>query len=316
MKLTLDSIELFKNHRFPQLVHGEAIIQLGSCFSTNMSIWFRKAGFEVMDNPFGVIFHPIVLADHLKLALGKGDLKPLIQRDDIWLSYDAGSKLYAFSETELETELRKNIHALREQLKSAKQLMITFGTAHGYVLNETETVVANCHQQPGNHFIKKLFTAAELFIEWEKLLIDLVKEHPNLELTFIVSPVRYTRDGIIENNQSKAALIELVRLLQERFPSINYFPSYELVIDILRDYRFFERDLVHPNELAIDEVWELCYAKCFTEETQQIIKSVLEFRQMEAHKLLFPESVKSAEFLSKFNAKKSKFLAENRKVVW
>lgn len=316
MKLTLDSLDLFSNHSFPRMEHGDSIVQLGSCFSTNMSVWLRKAGFEVFDNPFGVIFHPLVIADHLNRVMNRIEAKPLIQRDDIWLSYEASSAIYGLTELEIKEKIQTQVDELKVRLKAAKHLVITFGTAHGYILNDNGCVVANCHQQTGSTFTKKLFSADEMFTSWKSVIEQLQVNFPHLEITFTISPVRYVRDGIIENNQSKAALIELVRLLQSDYPKCYYFPSYEMVIDVLRDYRFYQKDLVHPNEQGIEGVWELFYANCFSEQTQDIIKQLFALRQMEAHHLLFPESEKSAEFLSNFHKKRERFLSQFVVVVW
>ena len=314
MKLTLET-QLLDKYDYPNWKHGDSIVQLGSCFSTNMTEWFRLAGFEVFDNPFGVIFHPLVLADQLKLALGKGEFKPLLQRKDIWLSYDAGSKIYGKSSDEVEKLRNAQVEALRTALETAKTLFVTFGSAHGYSLPDYNRVVANCHQVPGNQFTKKLFSATEMEDYWIPVLELLRENYPQLQVVFTVSPVRYTRDGLVENNRSKANLLELAHRLCERFDAF-YFPSYELVIDILRDYRFYDRDLVHPNALAVEEVWNLCYEHCFSAETKAIVEELLKLRQQESHRLLFPDSENSRDFKSEFLRKKASFLSRNPEVVW
>lgn len=315
MNLILNEITLFKNHVFPQWKHGDSIIQLGSCFSTNMTTWFRRAGFEVLDNPFGVIFHPSVIADHLRYTLEEPSWKPFTRKEELYLSYDAGSKLYATSSEALHTRLEKQKTILEDKLAQASVLFITLGSAHGYVLNETGQVVANCHQQPGDLFTKRLFNSEEMFPEWDRIIRLLTKRFPGLRIVFTVSPVRYTKDGMVENNQSKAELIRLIRQLQA-VHSVYYFPAYELVNDILRDYRFFERDLVHPNELATEKVWELCRHFCFDEPTQTIISELLRLRLMEEHRFLHPDSAQTLRFQEEFHKKRESFLSQFPAVVW
>lgn len=315
MSLILNEIALFKKHVFPRWKHGDEIIQLGSCFSTNMTTWFRRAGFDVLDNPFGVIFHPLVIADHLSYILEEVSWKPVARKEELYLSYDAGSKLYATSSEALYIQLEERKALLEDKLTKAKVLFITLGSAHGYVLNETGQVVANCHQQRGDLFTKRLFETEELFPEWDRVLRLMAEGFPDLQIIFTISPVRYTKDGVVENNQSKAELIRLIRQLQA-VHSVYYFPSYELVNDILRDYRFFERDLVHPNELATEKVWELCRHFCFDEPTQAIISDLFQLRLMEEHRFLHPDSAQTARFKEEFHKKRESFLSLFPAVVW
>lgn len=315
MKLTLEANELLKNHHFPQWKHGDKILQLGSCFSTNMTHWFRKAGFEVYENPFGVVFHPIALADQILLALAARKPKSIVQKDGVFVSFDASGILYGTSEAEIVSLIRQRSIELKQALLESKVLIVTFGSSHGYEFKETSEVVSNCHQQPSNVFEKKLFSCESMIEKWQHAL-DLVRElNPEMKVVFTVSPVRYIRDGLIENNQSKAALIALVhRLVQQE--NRYYLPSYELVVDILRDYRFYTSDLVHPNDLAVESVWEMCYENCFDSATKSIVSELFKIRQLYNHKVLYPNTEQGKRFQALAHKKRESFLSQFPVVVW
>jgi hypothetical protein len=295
--------------------YGQPILLLGSCFSEHLSDRLRNAGFSVNSNPFGVLFHPVPLARFIGESLTGETQERILQRDDVWLSYDASSTVYAMSEKELTRKLELLRKDFRQQLADAGTLFITLGSAHGYRLKTDGTIVANCHKAPASDFEKELTETAVMMDEWSKVIQGLHSAYPGLQIVFTVSPVRYSRDGWVENNRSKARLLELVDQLQRKF-SVGYFPAYELVNDILRDYRYFEADGVHPNQLAIDEVWELFQAWYLDAPTKALVKEMEGLRRMESHRLLFPESVKSTEFRQRFNEKRESFLSLHPSVIW
>lgn len=296
--------------------YGKPVLLLGSCFSTHLNDRLRDAGFQVGSNPFGTIFHPIPLARFILDTLTDEPLEErTFQRDDVWLSWDASSEVYAMSEEALKAKLLDIRQKFRQQLETAQLLVVTVGSAHGYRLHPGELIVANCHKMPGTSFRKELTTTENLLAAWEKVIPLLQRTYPQLQIVFTVSPVRYSRDGWTENNRSKARLFELTEQLQQRF-FIGYFPAFELINDVLRDYRYFETDGVHPNQQAVDEVWEL-FREWFMEPvTQQLVKEMESLRQMAAHRLLFPESVKSKEFLAAFQRKRESFLSLHPSIEW
>lgn len=297
---------------FP-LAHGQKIVQLGSCFSTHISEKLRAAGFSVVDNPFGVIFHPIVLAHQIQQVLSNELSDSIVQKDDVFLHYNASGTIYAMSELALRQKMKNQAELLKTALLEADYLMVTFGSALGYSLKATHQLVANCHQQPAHLFDKQLSSIEELTLSWESALSVLKKVNPNINIVFTVSPVRYSREGWIENNRSKARLIALCENLSA---VATYFPSYELVNDLLRDYRYFEADEVHPNAVAINHVWELFQRWFFTEETSAICMEVNKIRAMEAHRFLYPESIKVAQFNDNLANQKAALLARFPAIVF
>jgi hypothetical protein len=247
----------------------------------------------------GVVFHPLALATQLSKAM-KGDLSgKIFSVGDVYLHSLASSEVYGIGEEAVFANYSKQLSELRNQLLNSTVLIVTFGSMHGYTLVENNEIVANCHKQPAATF-NKVFSGIDNVTDiWQELLDDLKAFNPKLEVVFTVSPVRYTRDGILENNHSKARLIEVISRLNK-----PYFPGYELVNDVLRDYRYFELDQSHPNELAIREVWKMFKEWSFGIEEQKIIDLVLELRTRENHRFLFPDSESTLEFQKITNEKR------------
>lgn len=294
--------------------HKSPVLLIGSCFSDHIGKKLRLAGFDVLSNPYGTIFHPFPLANCLERIWHRQER--FLLHDDIWLSYDAGSSLYALSQHDLKEKLEQTDHQVKTTIAAAKTLFITLGSAHGYRLKEDWSYVANCHKQPSAAFDKELTDLSELTDKWMVLLNKLVQNYPELNVVFTVSPVRYSRDGWLENSRSKARLIQLAEVLEATFDHVSYFPAFELVIDILRDYRYFEADGVHPNEQSILAVWKLFSEWFFTAETQSIVTEAEQIRGMEEHRLLFPESRQAALFKKQLQQKRESFLSLHPYIRW
>lgn len=294
--------------------YGKTVIQLGSCFSSHISNRLKRSGFDVLDNPFGVVFHPIPLAHQILNALKKQVPDQFLKRDDIYLNYQASSSVYAMSEESLMEQLQVRMTALHESLKIASHVFITFGSAHGYRLNNSGEVVANCHQQPKDHFQKECTDENEMLALWIRISCELKTLNPDMQIIFTVSPVKYSRDGWVENVRSKARLVRLCEALEAHGNS--YFPSYELITDVLRDYRYYEADGTHPNTQAVDAVWHLFRSWFFNNETNRLVDEVHQLRSMEEHRLLYPESAKALEFKLKFQEKRDRFLSLHPAIRW
>jgi len=190
-------------------------------------------------------------------------------------------------------------------LQTAGVLLLTFGTSWIYEHKETKELVANCHKLPGAQFIRRRLTVDEIVNEYAQVLPGLPKA---LKVIFTVSPVRHWKDGAHENTLSKSVLHLAIDELQRVFPSTGYFPAYELVIDELRDYRFFNDDMVHPSDLAVDYVWQQFINYGFTTDTRTIIREVEHFRRMEQHRSLHPDSDENQAFIRKTELQKEVLL--------
>lgn len=297
------------------LKHGDGIVLQGSCFSDEMYTQLKSAGHTVSGNHFGTVFHPSMLAFNILNLFESNVEERLLQRDDLFFSWDASSTLFGYSEEELLKILASKRESLLNELKSANMLVVTFGTAWGYELIESESLVANCHKVPASNFQKFLSSPYEMTQDWVQTIEKLNAFNPNLQIVFTVSPVRHIKDGLVENNLSKARLIEVVQQVSLE-PNCHYFPSYELLIDVLRDYRFYKSDLIHPNQSAIEYIWNAFHSTYFTEKSQQLTAEISKLRQAESHISLFEKSQVHQQQVENTKAKIEAFLKANSAIVW
>lgn len=286
--------------------HGDKVVLLGSCFSDNLVPHFENAGYLAIGNPAGTIFHPSAIATILTDAIAQNTDAVALNRGDLWFDWRTSGQIFGYSEEQLQQKVSGMFESLHRSLKESKLLLVTFGTAWGYRL-ESGKLVGNCHKMSGDLFQKELTSLRVLLDEW-KSCMDLLKEfNPALNIVYTISPVRHVRDGLIENNRSKARLIELVHNL----PDSSYFPSYEIVNDVLRDYRYFNADLVHPNSQAIEVVWDALSKSIFDEETRNLNEGVMKLNKMKSHNSLYPNSADHQKFLKDLEVKESELREEN-----
>lgn len=302
MKKTTVDITLF-----PVIDYRHKYLFLGSCFSENLSEKMKNNGFAMKSNPFGVVFNPISLADFFLLS--DEEIKDSVfLRDDLALSWLANSTYFAYDKKELQDKLIQQRQFFLEEIADAKLLFVTFGTAWVYENNESQSLVANCHKIPQNKFSKRLLTIEEIVAKWKKVIALLKELNPRLDIVFTLSPVRHVKDGLAENARSKATLLNAIYQLVEEERQLRYFPAYEIVLDELRDYAYYTIDGVHPNELAIAEIWEKFKATYFTAETKQINAELIQLKQLMNHRLQHPESKASIAFLQDVLKRKEAFV--------
>lgn len=279
-----------------ELIHGDKIALLGSCFSDSMAKHFTEAGFQVQSNPFGTLFHPTALASCLQSVLNDSQKVDVVQCGDLFFSWDSAESIVGFSETELiETVLEKR-QSFKEYLKSAKLIVITFGTAWGYHHQDTDKIVGNNHKMPASLFSKRLMEVEQEINKWDYIVKRLKGLNPDLNVLFTVSPVRHAKDGLIHNNRSKSRLIELVHATLES-ANAEYFPSYEIVMDELRDYRFFKEDRVHPTDEAVNYVWNRFQETYLSEATKELCQKVRNLHRSFDHRTLHPASEEAKRHL-------------------
>jgi hypothetical protein len=271
---------------FGTLINPEdSLVFIGSCFSDEISAKSKNAGLISHANPYGTLFHPISIGNLIEdIIHPKVDRNNLFQRGDVWLSWSASSKLVSFNQEELRSQIAGIRSAYYEHLRNANYLFVTFGTAWGYRHTTSNELVANCHKMPASLFEKELCEVKEMEPQWDRLLTKLREDFPDLHVCFTVSPVRHIRDGLVENQRSKARLIELVHSLVQRH-HVSYLPVYELLQDVYRDYRFFSEDLVHPNALGIEMVWKYMKRHTMDVKTQEMIGKVEQFRSLANHRV-------------------------------
>lgn len=293
MKKTKISIPKYPS----QITHHHPICFLGSCFSENISHNFQKRGFYTAENPFGIIYNPISLANNLSSILTQNiDENSFFENDNLYFSWLAHSKIYGTSKQDLATKLSASVQAFSEKLNNATHLFVTLGTAYAYL--KSNEIVGNCHKLPQKEFQKELLSTQQIIDAWQPL-IERLKDKT---IIFTVSPVRHKKDGLIENTRSKSRLIEAVHQLCET-KNAFYFPSYEIVLDELRDYAYFGEDGVHPNRHAISTIWNKVSDAFLSPATQTKANKFNQLYQDFQHKILFPESNSAKSFIKKRNEK-------------
>lgn len=266
------------------ITHNSALLVLGSCFAENMGEKLISNKFNATINPFGIIYNPISIANGLTHILENRNFneKNLLFFNDKWLSLQHHGSFSNHNKTACLQTINQSITSSNQQLKNATHLFITFGSAWVYEHNEFG-IVANCHKIPTKHFAKKLLKIEEIVATYTSLIKSIKKTNPTITIVFTVSPVRHIKDGLWESNLSKSVLHLSIKQLTENFDNCTYFPAYEIVMDELRDYRFFKDDLVHPTSFAINYVWEKLATSYFSKETITLIENIQKIKQAATH---------------------------------
>ncbi len=238
--------------------HRQSLLLMGSCFTEHIGRRLSDLKLNCATNPFGSVFNPESMRQALTRLL---ESKPfgeseLVEQQGSWLSLDTHSSFTKSSQQELLTTLNTLVSQWHGHLKTADWLLLTFGSAYYYEHIMQRRVVANCHKLPAKAFTKKMADPATITDSYTMLIQKLRKLNPELKIMLTVSPVKHLRDGVVENNLSKAVLTVAAHGIVKANEQCFYFPAYELVNDDLRDYRFYEADLAHPNQQAIDYVWQ------------------------------------------------------------
>jgi len=266
--------------------YSHKLLFVGSCFAENIGELLKKHKFNAMINPNGILYNPISIADSVINIIENKCIteSELFFANECWNHWQFHSKFSNPDKQECLTTINNYIANAAVFLKQSDWLFITFGSAFVYKQNSTGELVANCHKLPQKQFTKHLLTIDEIIKKTSALIEKLTIFNPNLKIVFTISPVRYVRDGVVENNLSKARLIEAVHQLINTSINTLYFPSYELIIDDLRDYRFYKTDLVHPNEQAIDYVFEKLKDVSFDTESKLLFEKIKNIVIASSHK--------------------------------
>ena len=289
--------------------HRTKILMLGSCFATNMGQKLIDNKFRTNLNPFGVLYNPTSIAKGIKkLIAGKN-----FHEEDLF--YDKGlyNSFYhhsSFSDTNKDQcllNINSRLEKASNDLKEADILFITFGTSYVYEYLPTEEVVGNCHKLPSKDFKRFQLSITDILKQWRELILELKTINPSLQIIFTVSPIRHLRDGAHDNQLSKATLLLAVNKLCETNSDTHYFPSYEIVLDDLRDYRFYAEDLTHPNNLAIEYIWQKFKETYLTKESEAIIAEWINIRKAMDHRSFNEESEEHIRFLTQTLAKLDAF---------
>ena len=291
-----------KIQEFPwKMDYSKRMMFFGSCFSENIGQKLIDLKFNVDLNPFGILYNPISIANSLRILLENRIFteSDLFQDHGLWNSFYHHSR---FSDVDREAALEKinsRIALSREFLLNTDFLIITLGTSWVYELKETEQVVTNCHKVSAAQFKRYRLDVAEITKVYGELLNDLARFNPNLKLVFTVSPIRHWKDGAVENQLSKATLLLAVDHLIKGAENKNsaYFPSYELMMDELRDYRFYGQDMLHLSAVATQYIFERFAGAMISNNSMEIAKEVVKVRKAVLHRPVNSASVEYERFL-------------------
>ncbi len=281
------------------LNHRQHLLMLGSCFAENMGEWLRQHKFDVDINPFGTLYNPVSIAEAwVRIAEGNPFTPDELFCDHgLWHSYTHHSRFSKIDPTEALCEMNQRLSLAHDQLVQTQRLIVTWGTAYAFRLKSTGKVVANCHKQPAALFERVLLSVDEIVSLWRGIIQHIQAEYPACRILFTVSPIRHLSDGAHGNQLSKATLLLAVERLQQEFDCCDYFPSYEIMMDDLRDYRFYDADMVHPSATAIAYISEVLSQSYLTDESREIARAWHKLRLAIEHRPLTEERNRYLAFL-------------------
>ena len=265
--------------------HQTGVCLIGSCFTENIGRKLEDAKFRTLQNPFGILYNPFSIAESLEriIAHRPFGIEELVERNGLWMSFAHHGRFSGLKSDVVLTHINNSLADAHHFLKEAKVLFISLGTSKSYRLKTTQKVVANCHKFPANTFDYSLSGKEEIVQVLTYSIKSLQVFNPNLKIIFTVSPVRHLKDGFMENQRSKATLLLSVADLQYEFGQVNYFPSYEIMMDDLRDYRFYASDLVHPSQEAIDYIFDRFEESYFDDLTISLMKRIAKIKNAINH---------------------------------
>lgn len=281
------------------ITYRDKILLIGSCFTEHIGNTLGELKFSVLQTPHGILFDPVSVCKSLVSYIHnkKYEEKDLFHLNEIWNSWEHHSRFSnpdAYKSVQAINESQEQAHRF---LKEADWIIITLGSSFSYRLAENGEGVANCHRAPAQWFNKHMLTIDETVTMLDNCYHQLIRFNPKLNIIFTVSPVRHLRDGVVENNRSKARLIEAVHHMVNKFDRLHYFPAYELVIDVLRDYRFYDIDLAHPNYMATEFVLDKFAASCIDEGSQELMQEIKKIVIARKHKAFQPDTNAHKQFL-------------------
>ena len=290
--------------------HSQLLFLAGSCFTEQIGQKLSAHKFRIIDNPNGILFNPVSISKSVLSYIQNKQYSEadLFYHNELWGSWEHHTRFSSVSKDTCLQKINASQSAAHGFLKNADWVLLTLGSAFVYEL-ENKQVVANCHKVPTDKFKKRVLAIDEVVTVLENLLLNLKAFNPKLKIIFTISPVRHLRDGFIENNRSKAILINSVHHVVDKYEHAFYFPSYELIIDDLRDYRFYAEDMVHPNYAATNYVWEKFVTTCIDPSSQILMKEINTINAARHHKPFNPASQAHQKFL-KINLAKIEKLKE------
>lgn len=289
--------------------YNAKIVSLGSCFAVNMAQKLEYYKFHNSCNPFGIIFNPVSIEKLIERAVNKVFFteKDIFFHNDLWHCFEVHSELSNSDKEVFLDLLNQLVEETNKQITQSTHFLITYGTSWIYRNIESNQIVANCHKLPQKHFTKEILSIETIQTAIQNTLSLIQSINPEAQFTFTVSPVRHIKDGFVENQRSKAHLISGIHsVLNSKLTTHNYFPSYEIIMDELRDYRFYAEDMLHPSALAVDYIWGKFKEANVSESVFGVMEEVENIQKSLAHKPFNPNSESHLKFEANLRKKITK----------
>lgn len=295
-----------------QINYQSKLVLFGSCFVENIGEKLTYFKFQNLQNPFGILFHPLAIESLITNAINEKKYTDadVFYQNEQWHCFEAHSKLSNSSKEALLLALNTQLGLTKKHLEEATHVIITLGTAWVYRNLDLGTLVANCHKVPQKKFIKKLLTVDEVSESLQAIIALIKSVNKKVAIIFTVSPVRHIKDGFIENSQSKAHLVSAIHQVVAPRHLVYYFPSFEIMLDELRDYRFYSEDMLHPNAVAINYIWEKFKEVWIANESQKIMDDVDAIQKGMNHKPFNEASEAHKAFLKKLEVNKKQIIEQ------
>ena len=269
--------------------YGDGLLFLGSCFADEVGGICRGLGFNAQVNPFGVLYNPLSIANAInRLACGTPFSHEEVIKvgEEFYCTFSHNTNFWHHTENDLLSHVNQSLKEASEHFAKSKWIVLSLGTAWVYRCRNTQEVVANCHKLPSQLFDRFCLSVEDA----SKCLSDLLQAFPEKQFIFTVSPLRHFKDGLHGNQLSKSTLLLAVNQVCERFDNAHYFPAYEILLDELRDYRFYKEDMIHPTDQAVRYIWEKFVEFAINPSEKPAMQAASELKQMLHHKPLFPDS--------------------------
>lgn len=289
---------------FSGISYSDQIVTIGSCFADQIGNKLVDNRFLTCQNPFGTSYNPYTICQHLHTTIHGLEPNPLlyVQKDGLWCHHAYHSSFVSETMEELKRSLLERSRIVLQQLSHANFLLITLGSAIVYRHIATNHIVGNCHKVPGDQFVQELMTSRAIVTRMSSTLEGLWDINPNLQVILTVSPVRYLKDGAVQNSRSKAQLITSAMMLEDRHHKVAYWPAYEIFMDELRDYRWVDSDMVHPNSEAVDIIWKAFTESAMSRETLDLLNQIGKLNQQLAHRPFNPHTEAHKKFVQNLKA--------------
>jgi len=301
-----------------QIDYNSSVLLLGSCFVENIGNKLDYFKFKNLQNPLGILFQPLAIEKLVTNAINENEYTEdyIFFNNEQWHCYDAHSKLSHVSKENLLTDLNKKTKSTNQQIHQSTHIIITLGTVWVYRHIETDSIVANCHKVPQKQFLKELLSVDEIVESLQSIIALIRSVNKKTSILFTVSPVRHLKDGFIENTQSKSHLIAAIHQVVEPRKNLHYFPSYEIMMDELRDYRFYAEDMIHPNKTAINYIWEKFQKVWISQEASITIDAVEVIQKGLKHLPFNPNSEAHQKFLKNLEQRKTLLQEKHSHIIF